>query len=260
MKFLAKSIIVILFICSSCSGNDDNPSSGGTNTGGTSGNPELNNKSVGASANDLLSLSNYTSLEVELVYAAGHQPPAASVDYLRSFLANRVNKPAGITFFQREIAAPGKSAYSLQELVDIESSNRTLFTDGATIKVYFFFADGGYAPNNNVLGIAYKNTSMVLFQSRIEELSGGIGQASTSLLTSSVLGHEFGHILGLVNTGSTPQSAHQDTANGKHCDVTDCLMYYAVESTAGLNDLLGLSSPPPLDAQCLADLQANGGK
>lgn len=62
---------------------------------------------------------------------------------------------------------------------------------------------------------------MVLFQSRIEELSGGVGQSSTSLLTSSVLGHEFGHILGLVNAGSTPQGDHQDTANGRHCDITD---------------------------------------
>ncbi|MFT6970402.1 MAG: hypothetical protein ACJAXX_000967 [Roseivirga sp.] len=96
-----------------------------------------------------------------------------------------------------------------------------MYNEGSTIKVYFFFADGGYAPNNNVLGIAYKNTSMVLFQSRIEELSGGVGQSSTSLLTSSVLGHEFGHILGLVNAGSTPQGDHQDTANGRHCDITD---------------------------------------
>ncbi|MFT7056601.1 MAG: hypothetical protein ACJAXB_001476 [Candidatus Endobugula sp.] len=256
MKFLKslRCLILVGFFLTSCSsGEEDSPQ-------GAGGNPDLNNKTVGESANDLLALSNYTALEVELLYAAGHKPPAASVDYLRNFLANRVNKPAGITLVQREISTPEKTLYTLQELKDIETGNRTLYNEGSTIKVYFFFADGGYAPNNNVLGIAYKNTSMVLFQSRIEELSGGVGQSSTSLLTSSVLGHEFGHILGLVNAGSTPQSDHQDTANGRHCDITDCLMYYAVESTAGLSDLLGASAPPSLDAQCLADLRANGGK
>ncbi|HEY9116389.1 MAG TPA: peptidase, partial [Roseivirga sp.] len=114
--------------------------------------------------------------------------------------------------------------------------------------------------NSNVLGVSHRNTSMVIFQKRIEELSGGVGQVSTSLLTSSVMGHEFAHILGLVNIGSPMQNAHQDDANGAHCDNQDCLMYFAVENSSGLSDLLGMSSPPPLDANCLADLSANGGK
>ncbi len=243
--------VALCLLLASCGGDSD-PNGGG------SGN--LNNRPVGESANDLLTSSNYNRLEVELVYAAGFEPPSASVDYIRNFLAERLNKPGGVSVVTRQISAPGKSRYSLQELVDIETANRLKFNNESTLGVYLFFADGSYAPNENVLGVAYKNTSMVLFQSRIEELSGGIGQSSTSLLTSSVMAHEFGHILGLVNTGSALQSDHQDVANGHHCDVDDCLMYFAVESTAGLNDLLGMSAPPTLDAQCLADLKANGGK
>lgn len=250
-KKLTVCSVVLYFFLVAC-GGDPEPNGGG--------NENLNNRPVGESANDLLASSNYNRLEVELVYAAGFEPPSASVDYLRNFLSERLNKSGGISVTTRQISAPGKSQYSLQELVDIETANRMKFNNGSTIGVYFFFADGSYAPNQNVLGVAYKNTSMVLFQSRIEELSGGIGQSSTSLLTSSVMTHEFGHILGLVNTGSPLQSNHQDAVNGHHCDVNNCLMYYAVESTAGLDDLLGMSAPPTLDAQCLADLKANGGK
>ena len=243
--------VALCLLLASCGGDSD-PDGGG--------NGNLNNQPVGESANDLLVSSNYSRLEVELLYAEGFEPPSTSVDYIRNFLTERLNKSGGISMTTRQISAPGKSQYTLQELVDIETANRLKFNNESTIGAYLFFADGSYAPNENVLGVAYKNTSMVLFQSRIEELSGGIGQSSTSLLTSSVMAHEFGHILGLVNTGSPLQSSHQDVANGHHCDVDNCLMYFAVESTAGLDDLLGMSSPPTLDAQCLADLKANGGK
>ena len=171
-----------------------------------------------------------------------------------------MNKPGGVTITSRQISTPSSSSYTLQELIDIEETHRLKFSNGSNIAAYFFFADGNFAENEDVLGIAYKNTSMVLFQSRIEEVSGGVGQASTSLITSSVMAHEFAHNLGLVNAGTPLQSDHQDEANGRHCDVQECLMYFAVESTTGLSDLFGMSAPPELDAQCLADLRANGGK
>ena len=56
------------------------------------------------------------------------------------------------------------------------------------------------------------------------------------------------------------QTDHQDEANGAHCDVEDCLMYWKAATSGGVGDILGMSSPPGLDAQCIADLQANGGK
>ena len=60
--------------------------------------------------------------------------------------------------------------------------------------------------------------------------------------------------------GTALQSAHEDPAHPKHCDVEDCLMYWAAETDSGLDNLMGNSSAPQLDSQCIADLQANGGK
>ena len=248
-----------LLACLACSTSDDSNPDDNNPNGPVTGNPNLNKGAVGESANDLLSANNYTSLYVEIQYAAGYAPPNGSISYLQSFLENHLNKPGGIQIETKEVSGEGKASYSTSDLRNFEDDNRTKFTKDNQLAVYFYFADGNYT-SENVLGIAHRNTSMVLFQKRIEELSGGIGQASTQLLTSSVMAHEMGHIMGLVNVGTDMQTPHQDEANGKHCNVDECLMYYAVESAAGISDLLGMSQPPAFDDLCLADLRANGGK
>ena len=250
---LLKSIfaITIFLSLSYCSSDSMNP-------GGDVNN--LNKGAVGSSANDLLSAANYTALQVEIQYASGFAPPQTSIDYLRDFLTNRLNKPGGITITITEVDAPGQASYSLTELKSMEDEMRTQFTGGNTLAVYFFFVDGAYSENENVLGIAHRNTSMVLFQKRIDELSGEVGQVSTQRLTSTVLTHEFSHILGLVNLGSDMQTNHEDAANERHCNNRDCLMYYAVESAGNVDDLFGRNNPPTLDSNCLEDLRANGGK
>ena len=100
---------------------------------------------------------------------------------------------------------------------------------------------------------------MSILGKTIHDNSGGIGQASRTKLETTVLEHEFAHILGLVDSGSTMQTNHKDAAHGNHCNNTNCLMYYASETT----DILGVlltGSIPVLDANCKADLTANGGK
>jgi hypothetical protein len=53
------------------------------------------------------------------------------------------------------------------------------------------------------------------------------------------------------------QKDHLDPDNGAHCINSHCLMYFDVEkSTIGGN----IFSIPTLDANCEADLKANGGK
>ena len=69
----------------------------------------------------------------------------------------------------------------------------------------------------------------------------------------------MGHILGLVDIGSPMQTNHKDAAHGNHCNNTNCLMYYASETTDVLGFLI-TGNVPVLDANCRADLTANGGK
>lgn len=217
-----------------------------------------NNKVVGASANDLLSASKYSSIKIEMQYMPGYQPDAASVNNLTAFLNALLNKPGGVSVVQTQIASAGKTVYSLNDIASIEKANRTVYTSGSQLGVYFLYTDGNYS-EGNVLGIAFRNTSMSILGKTIHDNSGSIGQASRTKLETTVLEHEFAHILGLVDIGSAMQTNHKDAAHGNHCSNTNCLMYYASETTDVLGVLL-TGNIPALDANCKADLTANGGK
>lgn len=218
----------------------------------------LHNRAVGASANELLAASKYTSLKIEVQYMTGYQPDAAALSHLQSALSSLINKPAGITIVTKEIPAATNLTLSVNDVISIEKNNRTAFTNGTELAIYILYTNGNYT-DNNVLGIAYKNTSTVLFGKKINDNSGGLGQASRTKLVATVAEHELGHLLGLVNVGSPMQTGHQDAAHGSHCSNTNCLMYYASE-TSDIFGFLITGSIPILDANCKADLTANGGK
>ena len=213
------------------------------------------------SNNSFLSDKDYNSLVVEVQYMKGFQPTQVALNNFKNFLQNRLNKPGGITVVQDSIVSSGKSSYSLSDIQQIEQANRLQYAAGKAIAAYFLFLDADYSANSGnskVLGIAYSATSMVIFEKTIRDYCGGIGQPSPSTLETTVIDHEFGHILGLVNNGTPMQANHQDTPHGRHCTVKNCLMYYNVETSYIIASLLG--GIPELDAQCVADLRANGGK
>ncbi len=226
-------------------------------------NTQSNKLSVGASANDLLSDTTFSSLVVEVVYVEGFEPSQTAISNFVSFLENRTFKPNGITVQKRAISSPGLTPYTNQEIVAIEDSNRLLYNNDNQIAVWAFFADGSSANNTDsgvVLGTAYRNTSFVIYQETIQQLTSGTITNTTPILESTVITHEFGHILGLTNLGTPLQTNHEDLEHPKHCNIESCLMYWKAESGNGVMSMISGGSIPQLDAQCIADLQANGGK
>lgn len=219
---------------------------------------ELNKRETGASARELLSAEKYASVRIEIQYMPGYKLQDATIDNIKTFLAALVNKPGGIEVIQTEVSASGKAVLAIGEIRAIEENNRRTYTTGDRLGLYMLVTDGHYT-DENTLGAAYLNTSMCLFGKNIHDNSGSIGQASRVKLESTVVEHEIGHLLGLVglDPGSPMQTDHR--ANGNHCNNEDCLMYYAAETT----DILGFlitGGIPQLDANCRADLEANGGK
>ena len=216
----------------------------------------MHNRAVGSSANELLNATKYKSLKIEVQYMQGFAPDAAALNHLQNFLGSYVNKPDGITVVTKEISGTGDMNLSADKIHAIEKANRTAFSTDTEIAVYILYTNGNYT-DNNVLGVAYRNTSAAIFGKKVRDNSGGLGQASRTKLEATVLEHELSHLLGLVDIGSAMQTAHK--ANGNHCNNQNCLMYYASETT----DVLGLlltGNIPSLDAACVTDLKANGGK
>lgn len=219
----------------------------------------------GDSAHAYLSGEQFSQLNVEIDYMPGYAPDGDALDSLKAFLERRLNKSNITIKAPTEIPSGGKDAYSQEDIINIEEQNRDHFTTvenntGNTLWVYFSILDGQFAGDENVLGLTYLNTSMTFFGPTIHNNSGsGIGEVSRTKLEGTVYMHEFGHNMGLVANGSPMQNNHRDAGHGHHCDNDQCLMYYSVETTDYTSVLMD-SPIPDLDANCKADLQANGGK
>lgn len=222
---------------------------------GFSYNHEIN---PGQSAVDFLTDDDFERLVVQVQYMQGYEPTQEGLSNLETFLRDRLNKSSITIMEPEEIPAAGQSSYTANEIRDLEREHRTQFSSENQIAAYFIIVDGEYS-DSDVLGIAHFNTSMALFGPKFNEVSSGLGSPSKEDVETIVMRHEFGHILGLVNNGVDMQENHQDTANGRHCDNDQCLMYYAFRNADLFGSIFG-GSIPELDENCLADLQAAGGK
>ena len=257
MKRIVNSLIVAvaLFFIVSCSKDSSNSNEDGLNK-----TPNL--KPTGASANDFLSDSKHQSLLIEVNYVEGLNPNAQSLLNLKQFLQNRLNKSGGITIIQRQISSQSGSPFTTDAISGIENMVRTEYNEPGILKLHILFINGNYFKDTStgrVLGVAYKNTSCVIFENSLQDLSNSVNEPNRIDLETTVLSHEICHLLGLVNLGSPMQNNHLDSTHDKHCNNTNCLMYWEIENDSVVNMMVG-GNVPQLDANCIADLQNNGGK
>lgn len=256
------SLTAMLFIFLSCSDNSitnsDNESDSDSDNDGDPTFSYNHEDQPGSSAVDFLASDDFESLVIEIDYMEGYKPTDETVNNLKSFLESRLNKSNITILSPSSIEADGQSSYSANDVRELEEEHRSEFSEENRLAAYVIILDGEYS-QSNVLGIAYYNTSAALFGKSIQNASEGIGSNPKSLIESTVLQHEYGHLLGLVNNGVEMQQDHQDEENGAHCDDENCLMYYAVETSDFFASLIG-GEVPELDDRCLADLAAAGGK
>jgi predicted Zn-dependent protease len=211
----------------------------------------------GSSAKEYLRSDKYTSLVLDIIYEPGVAPNQGAINELDSFLRTYLNKPKGIHIVQREIEDQKENSLRTKELQDIEQKYRSRLNSKDTLATYIYFANSKFSEdtkNTKLLGLAYAPTSMVIFQKTISENAAGNKEVIRKL-EESILKHEFGHLLGLVDIGTPPVNSHKDSDHPDHCDNRDCLMYYGVQTAATSNNI-----PLVLDENCKLDLRSNGGK
>ena len=212
----------------------------------------------GSSAKDFLRNLNYRSLKIEIQYMPSLKLTSGSIDYLKNFLQERLNKPDGIIIEQKEIYPTIKTVFSLLDLESIEDRNRQAFTNNQELTAYILVVDGSYE-SINALALSYRNTSMCIFGEPLKYYSIGSDYDAKARTEAMLLEHEFGHLFGLVNNGTFMVSNHEDAINTRHCLNYNCLMHHTLESYTRIF-AKELREIPLLDANCVSDLKANGGK
>ncbi len=255
-KTLSICLLVLVFLgCSKDDSSLDERNSGIDKS--------ANLKTLGASANELLSDEKFTSIRIEMVYVPGFEPSQITLDNLIDFLKERTFKPDGVFITTRAVATSGKAPFNIEEIVKIEADERLLFNAGDEITVYIYFADGSNEDDSNtkvILGSAYRNTSMVIYGKTLKTIASRTNAPDKSMVESTVVNHEFGHLFGLVDVGSPMQVNHQDSESAAHCNVDDCLMLANVSFGSGILDVIDHNEIPQLEDLCIRDLQANGGR
>jgi hypothetical protein len=233
-------------------------------------NKSANLQATGSSANDFLSNTNFDRLLVEIAYVEGFQPSGQTVANFEDYLRERTFKQ-NIEFSFKSLSSPNEETLVLEEISELENENRTAYNDGTTLAVYIYFAD---APSDGddeseglvTLGAVYRNTSMVIYESTIRDLANRATTITLTDVETATLNHEFGHLFGLVNLGTTPVNNHEDAEAENHCNVNGCLMRAELQFGGPMMKMLesnaskGSAAVPVLDAECILDLQGNGGR
>jgi hypothetical protein len=257
-----------------------------------------NLQGTGDSANDILSNTNFDKLQIEIAYVTGFRPTIQAITDFIGFLRTHTFKD-DIEIIYTELPSPNEESLTLQEIADLETENRTVYNQERTLGIYIYFADAPAESDDEeeglvTVGAVYRNTSMIIHSRTIRSLASRSVLISVGDVESATLNHEFGHLFGLVNLGTTPVNADHEDENAKnHCNVEGCLMraelQFGVQATAKSNALIakktyeaGIPSgcilsgqtvvgllqsktgrsaiTPDLDAECILDLQSNGGR
>ena len=263
LRYLVTFSFFLLFL--GCSKNSDE---GGTNE--VTVNKTANLKATGTSANDILSNENFDKLLIEIGHVQGFKPTTSAISDLEIFLKQYSFKE-NIEIVYKELPASNEAKLTLDEIVDLEKENRTAYNTKSTLALYIYFADSSSEDDDEeedlvTLGAVYLNTSMIVYEKTIRTLAAKSGQISIADVEAATLNHEFGHLLGLVNLNTTAVNDHEDPDAENHCSVEGCLMRAELQFGGGMKRMLekraskGITSAPDLDAECILDLQANGGK
>lgn len=251
-------LAIFLFIgCSKDSENDDQPKAI---------DKTANLKATGSSANDILSNTNFNKLAIEIAYVKNYMPSDDAITGFLNFIKARTFKN-NITVTYKEQLSPNEATLTLEKVAELEAENRTIYNDDDTLSIYIYFADAPSDDDNPdedlvTLGAVFRNTSMVIYEKTIKELAAKSALITEAAIEESTLNHELGHLMGLVNLGSTMVHEHEDAGAENHCNIDGCLMSAQLTFGRGAKKMLiaNKNAPPSLDAECLADLKANGGR
>jgi hypothetical protein len=192
------------------------------------------------------------ALTIEVLHHRAARPSSAALDHLVSSLRPVLDKPGGIDVAgPREIPGDART-WRLDDLQELAERHRQVTSSESRASMLVLSVAGEYE-DPGVLGLAMSATEIVIFPQQIGDLATSL-LGGSSRIERSVLLHEAGHLLCLVNIGYTSELDHEDPDHPHHSRHRDSVMFWAVPNDAVTQVFTG---PPPdsFHEDDLADLR-----
>ncbi len=209
---------------------------------------------------------------VEVDYQAGAEPYfttdfADVPDPWTTFFASNVKNL--FSKYERTYTIPGTLAqmqsinditaadFTTDDIHAIESKNRNEHSTDGRSTFYVVFLNGYFKDDTgvqkDVMGVTIGTGGLTaIFKPVVRDVASicitnslsdtqcknGTIVDAKPFAEQTTLVHEFGHAAGLVNRGVKATTDHQDTANGAHCKVSTCVMYYLNEGPKDLIEFI----------------------
>ncbi|MFT4624041.1 MAG: hypothetical protein ACI8PZ_002697 [Myxococcota bacterium] len=189
-------------------------------------------------------------IRIEIDYQPGAEPYTGAVGLSSSDVWTLFDTNASALFPTTPVVVPhtldgmealpaaGTDQFDVDAILALADAHWQDTGDATSFTYYALWLDGTFvdsegANRNDVLGVSIGNTRVLaMFKPVIESV--GVIPATRQFGEQAVLIHEFGHAVGLVDNGVEMVEPHRDDEHGDHCNVDDCVMYWALEGGSEL--------------------------
>jgi len=214
-----------------------------------------------------------TSLAMEVDYESNAAPYggfgsgsvfAENVNALFPWLGSAFTSPATVGEMQN-VGTILDDSLTVDDILALARTHRMGSSSGSARHHYVLFVDGYFEDStgmrDDILGVSIGSTGVIAMFKPVIASSSSFSSVR-AFVEQTVLVHEFGHEIGLVDNGIAMETPHIDSAHGAHCTNQDCVMFWSNSGGNILNFIanhMSSGSKMLFDANCLADVHAHYG-
>jgi hypothetical protein len=196
----------------------------------------------------------YRELVIEIDHAPGYNPESSTVSLLKERLGQVCDKPDGIRIELNEVNFAETSTWTATKVREIGHDTMDAPPQTSVLRWHVIMPQGTYS-DDSVLGVAVDASTIALFSDSIDDATSIFNpRISSEDIENSVMVHEFGHLLGLVNLVYTSPANHEDSEHPGHSNNEDSVMYWAIE-TVSISAWFAGDLPTAFDQDDLDDME-----